>query len=174
MNHQMVLFHLEEYADAKLSASQTQHVERHLKTCDRCLNHLHTIRWTQVLIRGTKLRNYPEPSDSFAQRVHEHLEINRGIYLFWMPIRSITLKALPVMALLAILFSFLAYRQIKSELSAPTGWDDPFLGSYSEQTDNLMGTIFSGTIVQDPNQAILALMGGASTGDKKQHHDELF
>ena len=163
----MVLFHLEEYAAAKLSPSQTQHVECHLETCARCLKHLHTIRLTQVIIRGTKLRNCPEPSASFAQRVHEHLEINRGIYLFWMPLRSIVLKALPVMALLAILFSFLAYRQIKSGLSTPTGWDDPFLASYSERTENLMETIFSETIVQDSNQVVLALMGGSSIGDKQ-------
>ncbi len=174
MSHRTVRLQLEDYAEAKLSPEQTQVVERHLATCSRCSEHLRTLGWVRSLMHAIKLEDNPEPSEGFARRLADHLESNREVYLFWLPLRSMALKAIPVMALLAILLGAMAYRQIQSGLPALAEWEDPFLESYSEQTGSLTEAIFSETVARDPNRVVLTLMGEPWMGDKRENHDEPF
>jgi anti-sigma factor RsiW len=174
MSHRRVRLQLEEYAEDKLSPGQTQAIERHLATCTRCNEYLRTIGWSRALMRVIKLKDNPEPSKGFARRLADHLESDRDVYLFWLPLRSMALKAIPVMALLAILLGAMAYRQVQSAASSLAEWEDPLLESYSEQREGLTEAIFSETIAQDPNRVVLTLMGEPSMGGKRENHDEPF
>ncbi len=164
MGHRTVRSQLEEFAESKLSPEQRQVVERHLADCSDCKRHLRAQGWIRALMRKIRLTDHPEPSPGFARRLARRLESHREVYLFWLPLRAVALKAIPVMALLTILLGAMAFLQGPSEAPTLAAWEDPLLESYSEQQDGVTEAIFSEAVVGDPNLAVRTLMGDPAIG----------
>ena len=174
MGHRTVRSQLEEFAQSTLPPEQRQVVERHLADCSECNRHLHTLGWTRAMLRANRLKNGPEPSPGFARRLAGRLESHREVYLFWLPLRSMALKAIPVMALLTLLLGAMAYRQGPAEPPALAEWEDPLLESYSEQRESLTKAIFSESVAGDPNLVVRTLMGDPAIGVAGDDYDESF
>lgn len=175
MGHRTVRSQLEEFADSKLPPEQKQVVERHLAGCSACSGHLRALGWIRALMREGRLTDAPEPSPGFARRLVSRLESNREVYLFWLPLRAMALKAIPVMALLTILLGAMAYLQGPSETPAVAAWEDPLLESYSEQQEVVTEAIFSEAVAGDPNLAVRTLMGDPAIGiAEDDDYDESF
>ncbi len=164
MGHRTVRSQLEEFAESKLSPEQRKVVERHLANCSACNRHLRALGWIRALMRATSLTNHPEPSPGFARRLARRLESHREVYLFWLPLRAMALKAIPVMALLTILLGAMAFLQGPSEAPTLAAWEDPLLESYSEQQDGMTEAVFSEAVAGDPNLAVRTLMGDPAIG----------
>lgn len=175
MGHRTVRSQLEEFADSKLSPEQRQVVERHLAGCSTCNRHLRALGWIRALMRAIRLTDGPEPSPGFARRLARRLESHREVYLFWLPLRAMALKAIPVMALLTILLGAMAYLQGPSEAPVVAEWEDPLLESYSEQQEGVTEAIFSETVAGDPNLVVRTLMGEPAIGiAEDDDYDESF
>ena len=174
MGHRTLRSQLEEFAESKLSPERTKSVERHLAGCSDCNRHLRALAWIRTLMRAIKRTDHPEPSPGFAQRLARRLESHREVYLFWLPLRAMALKAIPVMALLTILLGAMAYLQGPSEAPALAAWEDPLLESYSEQQEVVTEAIFSEAVAGDPNLAVRTLMGEPAIGVAADNDDESF
>lgn len=159
MGHRKLRLLLEEYAESKLPLEQKQMVERHLAGCSDYSRHLRALGWIRALMQMTKLNDPPEPSPGFARRLARRLESHREVYLFWLPLRAMALKAIPVMALLTILLGAMAYFQGPSEAPVVAQWEDPLLESYSEQQEVVTEALFSEAVAGDPNLVARTLMG---------------
>lgn len=154
MGHRTLRSRLEEFAESRLSPEQRQGVERRLSE----------LGWVGALMRAVRLTAPPEPSPGFARRLARRLESHREVYLFWLPLRAMALKAIPVMALLTILLGAMAFLQAPSEAPALAAWEDPLLESYSERQDGMTEAIFSEAVAGDPNLAVRTLMGDPAIG----------
>jgi len=175
MGHRTVRSQLEEFADSKLSAERKQEVERHLAGCSACSRHLRALGWIRALMRAIRLNDTPEPSPGFARRLANRLESHREVYLFWLPLRAMALKAIPVMALLTILLGAMAYLQGPSEAPVVAQWEDPLLESYSEQQEVVTEALFSEAVAGDPNLVVRTLMGDPAIGiAEDDDYDESF
>lgn len=175
MGHRTVRSQLEEFAESKLSPEQTQAVERHLAGCSACKKHLSALGWMRALMRAIKLTDHPDPSPGFARRLARRLESHREVYLFWLPLRAMALKAIPVMALLTILLGAMAYLQGPSETPALAQWEDPLLESFSEQQEGVTEAIFSEAVAGDRNLVVRTLMGDPAIGvAEDDDYDESF
>ena len=175
MGHRTVRSQLEEFAESRLSPEQRQVVERHLAGCAACGRHLGALGWIRALMRAIRLTDPPEPSPGFARRLANRLESHREVYLFWLPLRAMALKAIPVMALLTILLGAMAYLQGPSEAPVVAQWEDPLLESYSEQQEVVTEALFSETVAGDPNLVVWTLMGDPAIGfAEDDDYDESF
>ena len=175
MGHRTVRSQLEEFADSKLSAERKQQVERHLAGCSACSRHLSALGWIRALVRAIRLKDAPEPSPGFARRLANRLDGHREVYLFWLPLRAMALKAIPVMALLTILLGAMAYLQGPSEAPVVAQWEDPLLESYSEQQEVVTEALFSEAVAGDPNLVVRTLMGDPAIGvAEDDDYDESF
>ena len=175
MGHRTIRSRLEEFAESRLPPEQQQEVERHLAGCSTCRQHLRAQGWIRALMRAIRLTNPPEPSPGFARRLARRLESHREVYLFWLPLRAMALKAIPVMALLTILLGAMAYLQGPTETPALAAWEDPLLESYSEQQQVVSEAIFSEAVAGDPNLVVRTLMGDPAIGTAEDDdYDESF
>ncbi len=175
MGHRTVRSQLEEYAESRLSPEQTQVIERHLAGCSACRRHLRAQGWIRTLMRAIKLIDAPEPSPGFARRLAIRLESHREVYLFWLPLRAMALKAIPVMALVTILLGAMAYLQGPSEAPVVAQWEDPLLESFSERQEGVTEAIFSEAVAGDRNLVVRTLMGDPAIGvAEDDDYDESF
>ena len=175
MGHRTLRSQLEDFADSKLSPDQMQVVERQVAGCSDYSRHLQALGWIRALMRGSRLTDAPEPSPGFAQRLARRLDSHREVYLFWLPLRAMALKAIPVMALLTILLGAMAYLQGPTETPALAAWEDPLLESYSEQQEVVTEAIFSEAVAGDPNLVVRTLMGDSAIGIAEDDtYDESF
>ena len=175
MGHRTVRSQLEEFAESRMSPERKQEVERHLAGCSACSRHLGALGWIRALMRAIRLTDPPEPSPGFARRLANRLERHREVYLFWLPLRAMAMKAIPVMALLTILLGAMAYLQGPSEAPVVAQWEDPLLESYAEQQDVVTEALFSEAVAGDPNLAVRTLMGDAAIGvAEDDDYDESF
>ena len=174
MGHRTVRSQLEEFAASKLSPERQQGVERHLAACSACRGHLRALGWIGALLRAVKLNDAPEPSPGFARRLANRLESHREVYLFWLPLRAMALKAIPVMALVTILLGAMAYLQGPSEAPTLAAWEDPLLESYSERQDVVTEALFSEAVAGDPNLVVRTLLGDPAIGIAEDDYDESF
>ena len=175
MGHRTVRSQLEDYADSKLSPDRMKVIERQVAGCSDYSRHLQALGWIRALMRGSRLTDAPEPSPGFAQRLARRLDSHREVYLFWLPLRAMALKAIPVMALLTILLGAMAYLQGPSETPALAQWEDPLLESFSEQQEGVTEAIFSEAVAGDRNLVVRTLMGDPAIGvAEDDDYDESF
>jgi len=129
MNHRTVKHLLEEYVALTLSPEKTWEIEQHLDGCPRCRERVRLIRMTRAIVLASRLNEECLPRPRFADSVLAAIEQQKESYFFWSPVRLLALRAIPLMALVALIFSAVAYTQLAPALSAESA--DPFyLESY--------------------------------------------
>jgi hypothetical protein len=160
MSHQNLKGWLEDYAENSLSAEMTQDLEQHLAMCRDCQEQLRTIRLTANILRASSLDGVPAPAGGFARSVLLAIEQQRENYFFWSPLRLVALKAVPVMAVLAVALGVFAYTQISSELNAQQLTEEPLLETSLELSSKWgqEAAVFSEQISQDKEQVVYTLL----------------
>ena len=160
MSHQNLKGWLEDYAENSLSTEMTQDVEQHLALCRDCQEHLRTIRLTANILRTSSLDGGPVPAAGFSRAVLLAIEQQRENYFFWSPLRLVALKAVPVMAVLAVALGVFAYTQISSELNAQQLREEPLLETSLELSSKWgqEAAVFSEQISQDKEQVVSTLL----------------
>ena len=160
MSHQNLKGWLEDYAENSLSAEMTQDLEQHLAMCRDCQEQLRTIRLTANILRASSLDGAPAPAGGFARSVLLAVEQQRENYFFWSPLRLVALKAVPVMAVLAVALGVFAYTQISSELNAQQLTEEPLLETSLELSSKWgqEAAVFSEQISQDKEQVVYTLL----------------
>ena len=160
MSHQNLKGWLEDYAENSLSAEMTQDLEQHLAMCRDCQEQLRTIRLTANILRASGLDEAPAPAAGFARSVFLAIEQQRENYFFWSPLRLVALRAVPVMAVLAVVLGVLAYTQISSELNAQQISEEPLLETSLELSSKWgqEAAVFSEQISQDREQVVSTLL----------------
>ena len=150
MSHQNLKGWLEDYAENSLSAEMTQDLEQHLAMCRDCQEQLRTIRLTANILRASGL----------GRSVFLAIEQQRENYFFWSPLRLVALRAVPVMAVLAVVLGVLAYTQISSELNAQQLSEEPLLETSLELSSKWgqEAAVFSEQISQDKDQVVSTLL----------------
>ncbi len=162
MSHQNLKVWLEEYAEDSLPPELSQDLGQHLAICQECQEQLKAIRLTRNIIRASALDEAPFPAPGFARSIFGSIEQQKELYFFWNPLRLAALKALPVMAGLALLLGGFAYVEI-SALNAQQLPEEPLLESsleLSSQQWGREGAVFSDSISQDQEQVVSTLMEG--------------
>ena len=160
MSHQNLKGWLEDYAENSLSAEMTQDLEQHLAMCRDCQEQLRTIRLTANILRASNLDEAPAPAAGFARSVFLAIEQQRESYFFWSPLRLVALRAVPVMAVLAVALGVFAYTQISSELNAQQLSEEPLLETSLELSSKWgqEAAVFSEHISQDKEQVVSTLL----------------
>jgi hypothetical protein len=160
MSHQNLKGWLEDYAENSLSAEMTQDLEQHLAMCRDCQEQLRTIRLTANVLRASRLDQGPVPAAGFARSVFLMIEQQRENYFFWSPLRLMALKAVPVMAVLAVVLGFFAYTEMSSDLSAQQLTEEPLLETSLELSSKWgqEAAVFSEQISQDKEQVVSTLL----------------
>ncbi|HEU0005730.1 MAG TPA: zf-HC2 domain-containing protein [Terriglobia bacterium] len=160
MSHQNLKGWLEDYAENSLSAEMTQDLEQHLAMCRDCQEQLRTIRLTANVLRASRLDKGPVPAAGFARSVFLTIEQQRENYFFWSPLRLMALKAVPVMAVLAVALGFFAYTEMSSDLSAQQLTEEPLLETSLELSSKWgqEAAVFSEQISQDKEQVVSTLL----------------
>ena len=164
MSHQNLKGWLEDYAENSLSAEMTQDLEQHLAMCRDCQEELRTIRLTANVLRASRLDEGPVPAAGFARSVFLTIEQQRENYFFWSPLRLMALRAVPVMALLAVALGFFAYTEISSDLNAQQLTEEPLLETSLELSSKWgqEAAVFSEQISQDKEQVVSTLLEAES------------
>ena len=129
MNHHAVNHLLEEYVALTLSPEKTWGIEQHLGGCSRCRERVRLIRMTRGIILASRLNEECLPRPRFVRSVLAAIEQQKEAYFFWSPVRLLALRAIPLMALLALILSAVAYTQLAPALSARNS-DPYYLESY--------------------------------------------
>jgi Putative zinc-finger len=159
MSHQNLKGWLEDYAENSLSAEMTQDLEQHLAMCRDCQQQLRTIRLTANILRASRL-DAPIPAPGFVRSVFLAIEQQRENYFFWSPLRLVALRAVPVMAVLAVALGFLAYTRISSDLNAQQLTEEPLLETSLELSSKWgqEAAVFSEQISQDKERVVSTLL----------------
>jgi len=128
--------------------------------CRDCQEQLRTIRLTANILRASGLDEAPAPAAGFARSVFLAIEQQRENYFFWSPLRLVALRAVPVMAVLAVVLGVLAYTQISSELNAQQLSEEPLLETSLELSSKWgqEAAVFSEQISQDREQVVSTLL----------------
>ena len=160
MSHQNLKGWLEDYAENSLSAEMTQDLEQHLAMCRDCQEQLRTIRLTANVLRASRLDEAPVPAAGFVRSVFLAIEQQRENYFFWNPLRLVALKAVPVMAVLAVALAFFAYTEMSSDLTAQQLTEEPLLETSLELSSKWgqEAAVFSEQISQDKEQVVSTLL----------------
>ena len=160
MSHQNLNGWLEDYAGNSLSAEMTQDLEQHLAMCRDCQEQLRTIRLTANVLRASRLDEGPVPAPGFARSVFLVIDQQRENYFFWNPLRLVALKAVPVMAVLAVALAFFAYTEMSSDLNAQQLTEEPLLETSLELSSKWgqEAAVFSDQISQDKEQVVSTLL----------------
>lgn len=164
MSHQNLKGWLEDYAETGLPTELAQDLEQHLALCRDCQEQLRTIRLTGNIVRASKLNDGPMPAAGFARSVSQSIEQQRENYFFWGPLRLVALKAVPVMAVLAVALGLFAYTEISSELNAQQLPEEPLLESSLELSSKWgqEAAVFSEQISQDQERVMSTLLEAES------------
>ena len=168
MEHRQLKGLIEEYCEGTLSPEVYPKVTQHLAQCHECKQHLRLIRLTQGITAASKGIAPPFPAPGFSRQVLQAVAQQRDNYLFWRPLRLVALRAIPVMAILALILGVFAYTQmtalqppmsetlqLESYLDLPTNWG---------QED----AVLSETISRDPDRVVKTLMGGQTNPSKSE------
>lgn len=160
MSHQNLKGWLEDYAENSLSAEMTQDLEQHLAMCRDCQEQLRTIRLTANILRASWLDEAPAPAAGFSRSIFLAIEQQRENYLFWSPLRLVALKAVPVMAVLAVALGIFAYTEISSDLNAQQPAEEPLLETSLELSSKWgqEAAVFSEQISQDKDRVVSTLL----------------
>ena len=160
MSHQNLKGWLEEYAENSLSAEMTQDLEQHLAMCRDCQAQLRIIRLTTTILRASKLDEGPVPAAGFARSVALAIEQQSENYFFWSPLRLVALKAVPIMAVLAMALGVFAYTEISSGLNAQQPAEEPLLETSLELSSKWgqEAAVFSEQISEDKEQVVYTLL----------------
>jgi hypothetical protein len=160
MSHQNLKGWLEDYAENSLSAEMTQDLEQHLAMCRDCQEQLQTIRLTANILRASLLDEAPAPAAGFSRTIFLAIEQQRENYLFWSPLRLVALKAVPVMAVLAVALGIFAYTEISSDLNAQQPAEEPLLETSLELSSKWgqEAAVFSEQISQDKDRVVSTLL----------------
>ena len=160
MEHRQLKVLLEEYADGTLSSEIHQKVGQHLALCQECKERLQLIRLTHGITTTARLVASPTPAPGFSRQVLQAIAQQRDNYLFWRPLRVVALRAIPVMAILALILGVFAYMQMTA-LQPPTS-ETLQLESYLDLPTNWgqEDAVLSETISRDPDRVVKILMGG--------------
>ncbi|MEW5977778.1 MAG: zf-HC2 domain-containing protein [Acidobacteriota bacterium] len=153
---------IEEYVERSLPEERTRHVEEHLSVCTECREYLHLILRTRTIVRDARLEGGPVPTAGFARRVMDKLEQQRESNLFWRPLGTMAMKAVPIMAAAALLLAILAYREWTPQAVAevPPSVDTGFLEIYLDLPAGWgrEAAVFSEAISQDQDRAVESLI----------------
>jgi putative zinc finger protein len=170
MSHQNLKGWLEEYAENSLSAEMTQDLEQHLAMCRDCQQQLRAIRLTANILRASRLDEGPVPGAGFARSVALAIEQQQESYFFWSPLRIMALKAVPVMAVLAVALGIFAYTEISSGLNAQQLTEEPLLETSLELSSKWgqEAAVFSEQISQDKDQVVSTLLEEALPQDSEK------
>jgi putative zinc finger protein len=167
MSHSYVKDSIEEYAEERLSPEAAREVEQHLAVCGECQQHLAMIRLTRGITLAAKLEDMPVPAPGFSRMVLQAIEQQQSAYLLWRPLHLVALRAIPLLAVFALILAIFAYWQmtplfnnnvprLESYLDLPSDWDRE-------------GAVFSDAISRDPDRVAYALMQGqAGTSDSER------
>jgi len=168
MSHRKFQSLLEEYADKTLHNTRSSgELEEHLRLCAECRNQLSLIEWTRGIIQMTQPEEGPMPAPGFSRNVIN--EVKRQDYL-WRPLRLIALRAIPVMALLAVILGVLAYQQANSLLTQQSP-DSALVDTYADlpTTWGQERTVISDTVFQDRDRVVDILMEGRLGGTSERN-----
>jgi hypothetical protein len=170
MSHQNLKGWLEEYAENSLSAEMTQDLEQHLAMCRDCQQQLRAIRLTANILRASRLDEGPVPGAGFARSVALAIEHQQESYFFWSPLRIMALKAVPVMAVLAVALGIFAYTEISSGLNAQQLTEEPLLETSLELSSKWgqEAAVFSEQISHDKDQVVSTLLEEALPQDSEK------
>ncbi|HVN77506.1 MAG TPA: zf-HC2 domain-containing protein [Terriglobia bacterium] len=168
MSHRKFQSLLEEYADKSLpDTKSSRELEEHLRWCAECRNQLSLIEWTRGIIRMARPEQGPMPEPGFSRNVIN--EVIKQDYL-WRPLRLIAIRAIPVMALLAVILGVLAYQQASS-LFTQQAPDSVLVDTYADlpTTWGQDRTIISDTVFQDRDRVVDILMEGRLGGTSERN-----
>ena len=168
MSHRKFLSLLEEYADrSHLDVKAKNDLEEHLRSCEECRNELSLIDWARRIVLLAQLEEGPLPAPSFSRKVI--VEVNNQDYL-WRPLRLIAMRAIPVMALLAVILGVLAYQQASSLFRHQTP-ESALVETYADLPVSWgqERTVFSETVFQDREQVVDILMEGRGGGTSERN-----
>jgi anti-sigma factor RsiW len=167
MGHSYVKDWMEEYAEARLSPEVARDVERHLAVCGECQEHLAMIRLTQGITLAAKLEDIPVPAPGFSRTVLQAIEQQKSAYLLWRPLHLVALRAIPLMAVFALILAAFAYRQMTPLLNKNESRLESYLDLPSDWGRE--GAVFSEAISRDPDRVAYTLMQGqAGTSDSER------
>jgi predicted anti-sigma-YlaC factor YlaD len=160
MSHQNLKGWLEDYAANSLSGETTQDLEQHLAMCRDCQEQLRTIRLTANILRASRLDEAPVPAAGFSRSVFLAIEQQRENYFFWSPLRLVALRAVPVMAVLAVALGVFAYTEISSGLNAQQPTEEPLFETSLELSSKWgqEAAVFSDQISQDRERVVSTLL----------------
>lgn len=161
MSHENLKVWLEEFEEDSLPPELSQDLGQHLAICRECQEQLKVIRLTRNIVRASALDEAPFPAPGFARSIFRAIEQQKEYYFFWNPLRLAALRALPVMAGLALILGGFAYVEIAA-LNAQQLPDEPLLESSLELSSKWgqEGAVFSDAISQDQEQVVSTLMEG--------------
>jgi anti-sigma factor RsiW len=164
MTHHNLKIWLEEYAENALPPEVAQDLGQHLAICPECQEQLKTIRLTRNIARASRLEDVPVPTSGFVRSILQAVERQKEVYFFWRPLNFAAVRALPVMAGLALVLGSLAYFQVSSTLSAEQLPDEPLLESSLELSSKWgqESAVFSERISEDQEQVVSTLMESES------------
>jgi hypothetical protein len=123
---------IEEYHEGTLPPPQKQPMEDHLQECLNCRQKLALIQWScQVTRIGAEKAEVIEPSPWFSQKVLFQIARDSSEVLnLWNPFIRVAQRAIPAMAILALILGIFAYKEMKSALSTES--DDSLMISFIE------------------------------------------
>ena len=168
MSHRKFQSLLEEYADKSLSDTKSsRELEEHLRSCAECRDQLSLIEWTRGIIRTAQPEEGPLPAPGFSRAVIN--EVKKQDYL-WRPLRLIAMRAIPVMALLAVILGVLAYQQASSLLDQQTP-ESALVDTYADlpTTWGQEQTVISDSVFQDRDRVVDILMEGRFGGTSERN-----
>ena len=167
MSHRKFQNILEDYADKSLlDAKSSRELEEHLRLCSECRNQLSLIEWTRGIIRMSRTDEGPIPAPGFSRNVIT--EVRKQEYL-WRPLRLIAIRAIPVMALLAVILGVLAYEQASSLFLKETA-ETALVDTYADlpTTWGQERTVISDSVYEDRDQVVDILMEGRLGGTSER------
>ncbi len=171
MTHQQLRDRLEEFAENQLPAEAHRELKQHLEGCRECQDRLKTLRLAQGIVLAAKLENGPSPASTFVPSVLQAIEQQKDSYFFWSPLRLVAARAVPVMALMALILGCVAYMEMSSTLNAQETPRQPLLESSLGLSSNWGQdvAVYSETISGDKERVVTTLMEGqVSPNDRER------
>ena len=162
MSHQQLQDRLEEYAQNQLSSETLRELEQHVAACRECQDRLEMLRLTRGIVRAARLENSPSPAPGFVHSVILATQQQKDSYFFWSPLRLVAVRAVPVMALMALILGLIAYVEMSTILNARETPRQPLLESSLGLSSNWGRdvAVLSETLSRDKDRVVTTLMEG--------------
>ena len=158
MNHGRIKDWIEEYVDHTLSSQKALEIEQHIEDCSDCRDRVSLVRMTRQMVLAARLEDESAPGPRFVNSVVAAIEQQKETYLFWSPVRLLSVRAIPLMALLAFILAAVAYAQFIPALSA-SGSEPSYVESYLDLSPawEQERLVLSNAAAQDSERALPSL-----------------